>query len=39
MVVDTMYETEKDLKVIYRETSEGGLVKLSISDGGLLNCQ
>ena len=27
MVVDTMYETGKDLKVIYRETSEGGLAK------------
>ena len=28
MIVDTMYETGKDLKVIYRETSEGGLAKL-----------
>lgn len=27
MVVETMYETGKDLKVIYRETSEGGLAK------------
>lgn len=27
MVVDTMYETGKDLKVVYRETSEGGLAK------------
>ena len=27
MIVDTMYETGKDLKVIYRETSEGGLAK------------
>lgn len=27
MVVDTMYETGKDLKVIYRETAEGGLAK------------
>lgn len=26
-VVKTMYETGKDLKVIYRETSEGGLAK------------
>lgn len=25
MVVETMYETGKDLKVVYRETSEGGL--------------
>ncbi len=30
MIVDTMYETGKDLKVIYRETSEGGLAKLLI---------
>lgn len=30
MIVDTMYETGKDLKVIYRETSEGGLAKLPI---------
>ena len=28
MIIDTMYETGKDLKVIYRETSEGGLAKL-----------
>ncbi len=28
MIVDTMYETGKDLKVIYRETSEGGMAKL-----------
>ncbi len=27
MIVDTMYETGKDLKVLYRETSEGGLAK------------
>lgn len=27
MVVKTMYETGKDLKVIYRETSQGGLAK------------
>ncbi len=27
MIVDTMYETGKDLKVMYRETSEGGLAK------------
>ena len=27
MVVKTMYETGKDLKVIYRETAEGGLAK------------
>ena len=26
-IVETMYETGKDLKVIYRETSEGGLAK------------
>lgn len=32
MIVDTMYETGKDLKVIYRETSEGGLAKLQIKD-------
>lgn len=32
MVVDTMYETGKDLKVIYRETSEGGLAKLMINE-------
>ncbi|MCH5197783.1 MAG: L-serine ammonia-lyase, iron-sulfur-dependent, subunit alpha [Oscillospiraceae bacterium] len=28
MVVKTMYETGKDLKVMYRETAEGGLAKL-----------
>lgn len=28
MIVETMYETGKDLKVIYRETSEGGLAKM-----------
>ena len=27
MVVEAMYETGKDLKVIYRETAEGGLAK------------
>ena len=27
MIVKTMYETGKDLKVIYRETSQGGLAK------------
>lgn len=27
MIVETMYETGKDLHVIYRETSEGGLAK------------
>lgn len=27
MIVETMYETGKDLKVNYRETSEGGLAK------------
>ena len=27
MIVDTMYETGKDIKVMYRETSEGGLAK------------
>ncbi|MBQ3527268.1 MAG: L-serine ammonia-lyase [Clostridia bacterium] len=27
MIVKTMYETGKDLKVMYRETSEGGLAK------------
>ena len=32
MIVDTMYETGKDLKVIYRETSEGGLAKLMINE-------
>ena len=28
MVVETMYQTGKDMKNIYRETSEGGLAKL-----------
>lgn len=28
IIVDTMYETGKDLKGLYRETSEGGLAKL-----------
>ena len=28
MIVETMYETGKDLKVIYRETAEGGMAKL-----------
>lgn len=28
MVIQTMYETGKDLSVMYRETSEGGLAKL-----------
>ena len=28
MVVETMYQTGKDLNRIYRETSEGGLAKL-----------
>ena len=27
MVVDTIYEIGKDLKVIYRETAKGGLAK------------
>lgn len=27
MIVDTMYETGKDLRVMYRETAEGGLAK------------
>ena len=27
MVIDTMYETGKDLQSHYRETSEGGLAK------------
>jgi len=27
MIVETMYETGKDLRVIYRETAEGGLAK------------
>ncbi len=27
MIVETMYETGRDLKVMYRETSEGGLAK------------
>ncbi len=36
MVVETMYETGKDLKVIYRETGEGGLAKNYPSPSGLL---
>ena len=28
MVVETMYQTGRDLNRIYRETSEGGLAKL-----------
>lgn len=28
MVVETMYQTGRDLKLIYRETAEGGLAKL-----------
>ncbi len=28
MIVETMYETGKDLKVMYRETAEGGMAKL-----------
>ena len=28
IIVETMYETGKDLKGLYRETSEGGLAKL-----------
>lgn len=32
MIVDTMYETGKDLRVMYRETSEGGLAKLYHTD-------
>lgn len=28
MVVETMYQTGKDMNRIYRETSEGGLAKL-----------
>lgn len=31
MIVETMYETGKDLKVMYRETSEGGLAKSYLS--------
>lgn len=27
MIIETMYETGKDLKVIYRETAEGGMAK------------
>lgn len=30
LVINTMYETGKDMKHIYRETSEGGLAKLYI---------
>ena len=26
-IVETMYETGKDLKVMYRETAEGGMAK------------
>lgn len=32
MIVDTMYETGKDLKVIYRETAEGGMAKKFITE-------
>ena len=32
MIVNTMYETGKDLKVIYRETAEGGMAKLKMDD-------
>ena len=32
MIVDTMYETGKDLKVIYRETAEGGMAKKYIKE-------
>ena len=32
MIVDTMYETGKDLKVIYRETAEGGMAKKYINE-------
>ncbi len=32
LVVETMYETGKDLKFHYRETSEGGLAKLYIKN-------
>ena len=28
MVVETLYQTGKDMNRIYRETSEGGLAKL-----------
>jgi L-serine deaminase len=28
VVVETMYQTGKDLSHLYRETSEGGLAKL-----------
>ena len=30
MVVDTMYETGRDLNRVYRETSEGGLATLGV---------
>ena len=32
MIVETMYETGKDLKVIYRETAEGGMAKKFITE-------
>ena len=32
MIVDTMYETGKDLKVIYRETAEGGMAKKFLTE-------
>lgn len=32
LIVETMYETGKDLSVIYRETSQGGLAKLYIEE-------
>ena len=32
MIVDTMYETGKDLKVIYRETAEGGMAKKYVKE-------
>lgn len=33
MVVQTMYETGKDLSSVYRETSVGGLAKLYANKG------
>ncbi len=32
LIVETMYETGKDLSIIYRETSQGGLAKLYIEE-------
>ena len=32
LVIQTMYETGKDLKVIYRETAEGGMAKKFLTE-------